>query len=401
MAIVAPVVNDSNLYETTQSSQANELQDMFMTLLTAQMQHQDPLNPMENTEFTSQLAEFTSLEQLQAMNENMEYLQLYMASINNSQALSFIGKEVVTNGNTIYYDGVNSADINFKLAARAGTVNINIYDENSALVDTIQYGEMAAGEQSATWFGKDKNGNNMPAGNYSFEIYATDTEQNTVNASTYSTGVVDGITFIEGVGYVLINDQQVAIGDIIEIREKAQSVTNHAAENAYDLIGKDVIAKGNKIYWDQETQPYVSYELAETADIVKISVYDENGKLMRTFDSDATAAGLNSALWDGRKSSDQGTILPAGEYSFTVNAYDSDGSSISVTTKITGEVQGVTTASGTTYIKVAGLTIPAADVIEVQQSGSLGNFATQLLENISETVQEVSGVAAKIAPYFL
>lgn len=401
MAIIAPVVNDSNLYETTQSQEANELQDMFMTLLTAQLQYQDPLNPMENTEFTSQLAEFTSLEQLADVNENLGYLQLYMASINNSQALNFIGKEVITNGNNIYYDGANAADINFKLASQASTVNINIYDENSELVDTIKYGEMAAGEQRATWYGKDINGNSMPAGNYTFEVYASDTDQNTVSASTYSTGVVDGITFIEGVGYVIINDQEIAIGDIVEIREKTQTATSNASENAYDLIGKDIIATGNRIYWDQETQPYVSYELAEEAETVTIKVYDENGKLMRTFDSDAADAGLNSAVWDGRKDSAEGAVLPAGEYTFTVTAYDSSGKTITAATKIAGEVQSVTTESGTTYIKVAGLTIPAADVIEVQQSGSLGNFTTELLSTISDTVKDIGEIAAKVAPYFL
>jgi len=58
MSIIAPVVNNSDLNNTTQSTKASDLQNMFMKLLTAQMKHQDPLNPMENTEFTTQLAEF-------------------------------------------------------------------------------------------------------------------------------------------------------------------------------------------------------------------------------------------------------------------------------------------------------------------------------------------------------
>src|SRR5512139_3118227 len=75
--------------------------DAFLTLLIAQLQHQDPLNPADSTEFTAQLAQFSSLEQLSTINENLDALKLYQASGNNAQAVSFIGKNIVSKGQTL------------------------------------------------------------------------------------------------------------------------------------------------------------------------------------------------------------------------------------------------------------------------------------------------------------
>ena len=73
--------------------------DDFLHLLITQLQNQDPLNPTDHTEFTAQLAQFSSLEQLNNVNDNLEALQNYQASTNNSQAVSLLGKEITTNGN--------------------------------------------------------------------------------------------------------------------------------------------------------------------------------------------------------------------------------------------------------------------------------------------------------------
>src|SRR5512143_1369392 len=75
--------------------------DAFLKLLITQLQHQDPLNPADSTEFTSQLAQFSSLEQLSNVNDNLTTLKLYQASINNAQAVSFIGKDIVAKGKTL------------------------------------------------------------------------------------------------------------------------------------------------------------------------------------------------------------------------------------------------------------------------------------------------------------
>src|SRR5210317_754089 len=75
--------------------------DDFLNLLITQLQNQDPLKPTDSTEFTAQLAQFSSLEQLGNVNENLKQLQDFQASINNSQAVSLIGKEITATGNSL------------------------------------------------------------------------------------------------------------------------------------------------------------------------------------------------------------------------------------------------------------------------------------------------------------
>lgn len=225
--MIDPVVNTFSMRDTTQSQassdKASEIANTFYKLLTTQIQYQDPLNPMENTEFTSQLAQLTSVEQLQGVNKNLTYLQLYMASINNSQALGFIGKEIKATGNSIYWDGSNSPNVNYTLNGEASRVIINIFDQNNMLVRTIHAGEQSKGEQSLVWDGRDKNGNAVGKGLYKFEVLATNTDGKAVSSTTMLSGKVEGLSFENGVTYVLVNGQKIAIGDIISISSPAES----------------------------------------------------------------------------------------------------------------------------------------------------------------------------------
>ncbi|MCX8043205.1 MAG: flagellar hook assembly protein FlgD [Desulfobacterota bacterium] len=225
--MIDPVVNTLSTTSTTQSSgstdKASEIANTFYKLLTTQIQYQDPLNPIENTEFTSQLAQLTSVEQLQGVNKNLTYLQLYMASINNSQALGFIGKEIKATGNTVYWNGETSPSLDYTLNGDASRVIINIFDQNNRLVRTIHAGQQSKGDQSIVWDGKDKNGNAVSKGLYKFEVLATNTDGKAVSATTMLSGTVEGLTFENGVTYVEVNGQKIAIGDIISISAPKQS----------------------------------------------------------------------------------------------------------------------------------------------------------------------------------
>ena len=233
MVTVDPIVNNPSQYEVTQT-ESNELQDAFLTMLIAQIQYQDPLNPMENTEFTTQLAQINSVEQLQGVNKNLGYLQLYMASINNSQAIGFIGKEVVATGDSIYWDGETPATLNYHLSNNATNVVINVYDTNNHLVDTIRCGSQERGMQQVTWNGTYLTGSEAPEGTYKFKVMATDSSGNTVTAATMLSGPVEGISFEDGVTYVLVNGQRIPIGDIVEIKTERQAAAGDETTGTVD-----------------------------------------------------------------------------------------------------------------------------------------------------------------------
>ena len=193
--------------------------DDFLHLLVTQLQHQDPLNPMDSTEFTAQLAQFTSLEQLNNMNENLSYLLLYQASINNSQAVGFIGKTLTALGDSINLaDGIPD-EIHFELAEDASDTSLNIYDSEGDLVRVLEGGGLDAGKQTMEWDGMNSQGETMPDGLYRFEVVASDSNGDTVKCTTLVNGRVSGVTFKDNVTYLLLGDREIPMGSVIEVTE--------------------------------------------------------------------------------------------------------------------------------------------------------------------------------------
>jgi flagellar basal-body rod modification protein FlgD len=197
--------------------------DAFLKLLVTQLQHQDPLNPADSTEFTSQLAQFSSLEQLNNVNENLASLKQYQASINNAQAVSFIGKEVVSKGNTIEAKSGQPVACEFELAKAAKRAVVSIYDSTGAFVKDVVATSLNAGKQTVSWDGKDRNGNTAADGAYTFEVQAEGSSKETVAATTYSKGTVSGVTFQDGSTYLTLGRGKVAIGDVVQITQGAGS----------------------------------------------------------------------------------------------------------------------------------------------------------------------------------
>jgi flagellar basal-body rod modification protein FlgD len=201
------------------STQSTLGRDDFLNLLITQLQNQDPLSPMDSTEFSAQLAQFSSLEQLSNVNENLETLQLFQSSLNNAQAVSFIGKSIKASGDTVLItDGVPDK-IHFELAGDASDVFVNIYDADGNFVATQEGGSLNAGRHDLSWDGTDHEGNEMPDGVYSFEIMAVDVNNEMVDVNRYTSGKVTGVTYRDGITYLLSGDKMIPMGNIIEVTE--------------------------------------------------------------------------------------------------------------------------------------------------------------------------------------
>ncbi|MBH23297.1 MAG: flagellar hook capping protein [Myxococcales bacterium] len=189
----------------------------FLQLLTTQLANQDPLNPMDNTQFASQLAEFSGLEQLINIGQGMEQLALAQAVNNGTDMVGFIGKEVVFQGNGFTYDGDGGEDLTVDLADPASKVTVSVYDDEGTLVSTFESGPMEGGVGDVHWDGTDLNGQPVPAGDYTFEVSAEDVEGNRVEASTRRSGVVSGVTYESGYPELMVGGQKIAVGDIVEV----------------------------------------------------------------------------------------------------------------------------------------------------------------------------------------
>ena len=116
--------------------------DDFLKLMLMQLKYQDPMSPMDSSQYSAQLAQFSSLEQLSNMNSLLEMsvnanFQLTQA-VSNTMTAALIGKEVKLTGNEITYNGQESTGLGYNLSGEANSVEIKIYNETGTLIRTIK-----------------------------------------------------------------------------------------------------------------------------------------------------------------------------------------------------------------------------------------------------------------------
>lgn len=205
----------------TQTAQAKLLgKDDFMKLLLAQLKNQDPLNPMDGTAFTAQLAQFSSLEQLSNLNTELKAQSVNQMTSVYAQSVNMIGKEVVANaGNTITANG-QTVNLNYNLSKDAQTATISIFDGNGKLVKTWDETGQKAGMNKATW---DCSG--VEIGDYTYQISAKDESGRVVSAETMTTGVVTAVHFRNNQILATVNGLEIPLSSIIEVKQSENPST--------------------------------------------------------------------------------------------------------------------------------------------------------------------------------
>lgn len=145
----------------------------FLELLVAQLNNQNPLDPQDNGEFVAQLAQFSSLEGIEKLNDSMGDI---ITSVHSSQALqagSLVGKSVIIPANTTQVDTGEPMNGHVLVPQSSSNVLINVYDEAGSVVSSINLGAMEAGNHTFTWDGTDTEGNQLPSGPYRFAAEGT------------------------------------------------------------------------------------------------------------------------------------------------------------------------------------------------------------------------------------
>jgi flagellar basal-body rod modification protein FlgD len=198
----------------------------FLKLLTVQLQHQDPLSPVQNEDFIAQLAQFSSLEQLENINTKLQDgidLDLILTQVlNNTAAAGLIGKTVVADGGPVYLEETGSGEIHFDLSSAAHHVIIRIKDETGAVVQTLREDDLAAGRHDVTWNGEDSQGNRRGEGTYRVEIEAYDPQDNLIDVTPLVVGTITGVRFENGEARLIIGGLELGIGEIREILAQAE-----------------------------------------------------------------------------------------------------------------------------------------------------------------------------------
>ena len=197
---------------------AKELNDRFLKLLVTQLKKQDPMNPMDNAQFTSQMAQINTVTGINTLNETVNGLLQQFGALEALQASQLTGRSVLVTGNQLAADGKGTAVVGgLNLAAPADKVTVEISDANGNPVRSIALGASGAGISRFTWDGKTDAGADAPAGTYSFTVKASSAGAE-VSATQLMARTVEAVTRENGsTQLVLAGGIRVAYGDVKQI----------------------------------------------------------------------------------------------------------------------------------------------------------------------------------------
>jgi flagellar basal-body rod modification protein FlgD len=193
-------------------------QDVFIKLLTTQLKYQDPLQPMESTEFITQLAQFSELDQTIAMKNVMGDVSRSVGSMSNLGVASLIGKEVQVSGSAVPHLEGRSESLDYHLGAPAKSVTIKVANSAGDVVRTMVLSSQRMGDNTIVWDGRDSNGDLLPSGEYAFSVRAENSVGDTVTSSTFTFGVVTGVHYVDGAPNLVVNGQEVPAATVSEVR---------------------------------------------------------------------------------------------------------------------------------------------------------------------------------------
>ncbi len=198
-------------------SKLTEDLDNFLTILTAQLQHQDPLEPLDTHEFTNQLVQFSSVEQLIAQNKNLESIVELTQNNMAISAVSYIGKEVSAAGqDNMLANGKATFSYTLPETAQAATVSIT----NQA-GDVVFFGpaEKTPGTHEFVWDGNSSAGTAQPDGQYQINVNATNSDDQTISPTYAITGKVTGVEFDGSTAILSIGTVPVQLTNITSIND--------------------------------------------------------------------------------------------------------------------------------------------------------------------------------------
>jgi flagellar basal-body rod modification protein FlgD len=219
-------VNTNNTTSTGTNSSTNNAamqqlsgnMNTFLTLLTTQLQNQDPLSPMDSTQFTQQLVEYSQVEQQINTNTNLSSLISLQQAGAGAASVGYLGKNVtVTNGNAALTN--SSATWNYALPANAATTTLTVTNASGQTVYSGP-GATASGSNTFTWNGQNNNGNQQADGTYTLAVSSKDANGNAITPTITSTGTVSEINMSGGSPQLMIGSMAVPLTAISLIQNQ-------------------------------------------------------------------------------------------------------------------------------------------------------------------------------------
>lgn len=268
---------------STQKTEDPLGQEAFLTMLIAQLENQDPLDPQDGTEFTAQLAEFSQLEQLMLLNDSMAALTESLSQGSEDNAMDYIGREVTGNADTMHVadGGVTGGFYNLTEPAE---VSVTITDENGAAVKTLYPGQQGAGAHLLSWDGTDAAGNPVEDGTYHYTVHANSGNGFYAVSSSVS-GTVDGVAYNNGKAYLVVQGVALDPDSVTSVTNIEDGSGTGTAETAVSYLGRSVSSDAPIVLVEDGSVSGGDFTFhLESRSDVTVNIYDAYDEWVRSID---------------------------------------------------------------------------------------------------------------------
>jgi flagellar basal-body rod modification protein FlgD len=210
--------SSSSSSSSTSGTSGSDLQTTFLQLLVAQLQNQDPTDPMDSSQMTSQLAQINTVSGIQQLNTSLSSLSTQLSAGQNAQAALLIGSTVLAAGSSATVSSGTSPQLGVTLPSAVSDVQLTITNSAGKVVNTLDLGAQSAGTVPVTWNGKDSAGNTVADGTYTISASATLNGQSATATALVASQVQGVIQQTDGTASLsLANGKTVALSGVAAI----------------------------------------------------------------------------------------------------------------------------------------------------------------------------------------
>jgi flagellar basal-body rod modification protein FlgD len=229
-------ISDPNYIDPKKKMRAtgnNKLdKDAFFKLMIANMKNQDPTNPLKSHEMAAQLANFSSLEQMQNMNTTLGEIKAGQKPSEQFQSLSLIGKAVSGDSSKLVRaKGDTDHDFQFNLPADAKEVSVKVLNAAGEEVRKYDLANLKKGDNKITWNGHDSRDNVVPVGEYRFAIEAKGSNGTKLAVKTDFSGMITGVNYTPEGPVLMIGNQTIRLRDVRKITDPSLMKNDQKAQN--------------------------------------------------------------------------------------------------------------------------------------------------------------------------
>jgi flagellar basal-body rod modification protein FlgD len=210
--------SSTNSTSSTSGTSAADLQNTFLQLLVAQLKNQDPTNPLDSSQMTSQLAQISTVQGISQLNTSLSSLSTQLAAGQQSQAALLIGSTVLAPGNSISVASGKAGAFGVTLANNVSDLQVVVKNSAGTIVNTIDLGKQSAGTIPVGWTPTDTAGNTLPDGTYTITATGTINGQQATATTLTGATVESVVTQSTGTaGLVLSNGSTVGLTSVAAI----------------------------------------------------------------------------------------------------------------------------------------------------------------------------------------